>query len=106
MSSILFWGAVCVFGPFVYVLLGGETHEVRRESSNDHYKRYEDETYEYFSNLPLDYQQQYFSENLDLRYYKDDNRVGFTNDKNRNAQHAAEISRITGKPFTNKNKTY
>ena len=51
-------------------------------------------------------QERYFNENLDLRYYKDDSTVGLTNDKYLNAKHAEEISRRTGKPFTDRYKVY
>ena len=67
---------------------------------------YDKETYEYFCKLPLDEQERYFNENLDLRYYKDDSTVGLTNDKYLNAKHAEEISRRTGKPFTDRYKVY
>lgn len=106
MSSILFWGAICVIGPIVYTALGGETHPITLETSDERYKRYIEETYGYFLALPLEYQEKYFKENLDLRYYKDDSTYGLTDNKYLNAKHAAEISRITGKPFTDIHKTY
>ena len=63
-------------------------------------------SFEYSSKLPLDEQERYLHENLDLRYYKDDMTVGLTNDKYLNAKHAEEISRRTGKPFTDRYKVY
>lgn len=107
MSSIIFWGAVIIGGSFLYVGLGGQPskkEEKEKEQKEEHH--YDKETYEYFCKLPLDEQERYFKENLDLRYYKDDSTVGLTNDKYLNAKHAEEISRRTGKPFTNIYKVY
>lgn len=67
---------------------------------------YEQLTYDYFLSLRIDEQEQYYKENLDLKYYKDDLSKGLTNDRYLNARHAQEISRITGKKFTDKYKTY
>lgn len=67
---------------------------------------YEQLTFDYFMTLRLDEQEAYFKENLDLRYYKDDACKGLTNDRYLNARHAQEISRISGKKFTDKYKTY
>lgn len=106
MNSIIFWGAVCVIGPIIYTALGGENHPITMDDNDKKYKRYIEETYGYFLALPLEYQEKYYKENLDLRYYKDDPTYGLTNNKYINAKHAAEISRITGKPFNNINKTY
>lgn len=105
MSSIIFWGAVIIGGSFLYIGLGGQpSKKEEKEQKEEHH--YEKETYEYFYKLPLDEQERYFNENLDLRYYKDDSTVGLTNDKYLNAKHAEEISRRTGKPFTDRYKTY
>lgn len=107
MSSIIFWGAVIIGGSFIYVGLGGQPskkEEKEREQKEEHH--YDKETYEYFCKLPLDEQERYFQENLDLRYYKDDSTVGLTNDKYLNAKHAEEISRRTGKSFTDRYKVY
>lgn len=105
MSSIIFWGAVIIGGSFLYIGLGGQpSKKEEKEQKEDHH--YDKETYEYFCKLPLDEQERYFNENLDLRYYKDDSTVGLTNDKYLNAKHAEEISRRTGKPFTNRYKVY
>lgn len=108
MSSIIFWGAIIVGGSFLYIGMGGqpskkEQKEQKEEKEEHHYDK---ETYEYFCKLPLDEQERYFQENLDLRYYKDDSTVGLTNDKYLNAKHAEEISRRTGKPFTDRYKVY
>lgn len=105
MSSIIFWGAVIIGGSFLYIGLGGQPSkkEEKEQKKENHYDK---ETYEYFCKLPLDEQERYFNENLDLRYYKDDSTVGLTNDKYLNAKHAEEISRRTGKPFTDRYKTY
>lgn len=102
MSSMIFWGTICVVGPFIYAALGGQP----AKTSTFKTKSYEKETEEYFNKLPLEYQERYFKENLDLRYYKDDMTVGLTTDKNINTKHAVEISRRTGKPFNDINKTY
>lgn len=105
MSSIIFWGAVIIGGSFLYVGLGGQpSKKEEKEQKEEHH--YDKETYEYFCKLPLDEQERYFNENLDLRYYKDDSTVGLTNDKYLNAKHAEEISRRTGKPFTDRYKVY
>lgn len=105
MSSIIFWGAVIIGGSFLYIGLGGQpSKKEEKEQKEEHH--YDKETYEYFCKLPLDEQERYFQENLDLRYYKDDSTVGLTNDKYLNAKHAEEISRRTGKPFTDRYKTY
>ena len=105
MSSILFWGAIIIGGSFIYIGMGGQPSkkEQKEQKEEDHYDK---ETYEYFCKLPLDEQERYFNENLDLRYYKDDSTVGLTNDKYLNAKHAEEISRRTGKPFTDRYKVY
>lgn len=105
MSSIIFWGVVIIGGSFLYIGLGGQpSKKEEKEQKEDHH--YDKETYEYFCKLPLDEQERYFNENLDLRYYKDDSTVGLTNDKYLNAKHAEEISRRTGKPFTDRYKVY
>jgi predicted HicB family RNase H-like nuclease len=105
MSSILLWGAIIVGGSFLYIGMGGQpSKKEQKEQKEEHH--YNKETYEYFCKLPLDEQERYFNENLDLRYYKDDSTVGLTNDKYLNAKHAEEISRRTGKPFTDRYKTY
>lgn len=105
MSSIIFWGAVIIGGSFLYIGLGGQpSKKEEKEQKEEHH--YDKETYEYFCKLPLDEQERYFNENLDLRYYKDDSTIGLTNDKYLNAKHAEEISRRTGKPFTDRYKVY
>lgn len=105
MSSIIFWGAIIVGGSFLYIGMEGcpPKKEQKEQKEELHYEK---ETYEYFCKLPLDEQERYFNENLDLRYYKDDSTVGLTNDKYLNAKHAEEISRRTGKPFTDRYKVY
>lgn len=102
MSSIIFWGAIIVGGSFIYIGMRGQSSKKEQKEE----LHYEKETYEYFCKLPLDEQERYFNENLDLRYYKDDSTVGLTNDKYLNAKHAEEISRRTGKPFTDRYKVY
>jgi predicted HicB family RNase H-like nuclease len=105
MSSIIFWGAVIIGGSFLYIGMGGQpSKKEQKEQKEEHH--YDKETYEYFCKLPLDEQERYFQENLDLRYYKEDSTVGLTNDKYLNAKHAEEISRRTGKPFTDRYKVY
>lgn len=105
MSSIIFWGAIIVGGSFLYIGMGGQPSKKEQKEQKEEY-HYDKETYEYFCKLPLDEQERYFQENLDLRYYKDDSTVGLTNDKYLNAKHAEEISRRTGKPFTDRYKVY
>ena len=56
--------------------------------------------------LTLDDQERYYKENLDLKYWKDDDCKGLTDDRYVNAKHAAEVAKVTGKKFTDKNKTY
>lgn len=104
MLSMLFYGGVIIGGSIAYVALGGKP--AVKETTVKHSKNYEDETYKYFNELTLEEQKRYFSENLDLRYYKDDVTVGLTDDKYFNAKHAQEISKRVGKPFTNIYKTY
>lgn len=65
---------------------------------------YEKQTFEYFLSLTLEYQERYYKENLYLRYYKDTYEYGLTDDRYINAKHAAEISRITGVCFNDKDK--
>lgn len=67
---------------------------------------YEQDTFEYFLDLRLDEQEYYYKENIHLRYYLDDPCKGLTDDRYMNAKHAAEVARVTGKRFTDKNKTY
>lgn len=105
MSSIIFWGAIIVGGSFLYIGMGGQPSKKEQKEQKEEL-HYEKETYEYFCKLPLDEQERYFNDNLDLRYYKDDSTVGLTNDKYLNAKHAEEISRRTGKPFTDRYKVY
>lgn len=105
MSSIIFWGAIIVGGSFLYIGMGGQPSKKEQKEQKEEL-HYEKETYKYFCKLPLDEQERYFNENLDLRYYKDDSTVGVTNDKYLNAKHAEEISRRTGKPFTDRYKVY
>lgn len=73
---------------------------------NESTDNYEQDTFEYFMDLRIDEQERYYKENLDLRYYINDPCKGLTTDKYINAKHAAEVSRVTGKRFTDKNKTY
>ncbi len=67
---------------------------------------YEKITYDYFTGLTIQEQEQYYKENLDLNYYSDDPQKGLTNDRYLNAKHAAEVARVTGKKFDNRYKTY
>lgn len=105
MSSIIFWGAIIIGGSFIYIGMGGQPSKKEQKEQKEEL-HYDKETYEYFCKLPLDEQERYFNENLDLRYYKDDSTVGLTNDKYLNAKHAEEISRRTGKTFTDRYKVY
>ena len=104
--GLLFVGfAACI------ALKDDDGREEVRYSYDDHVyydseEDYEKETFDYFMSLRIDEQETYFKENLDLRYYKDDLSKGLTDDKYLNAKHAQEISRITGKKFTNRYKTY
>lgn len=102
MFGISGYGVLIVAGYITYIALGGKP-----SCDNDKKVRnYEGETFEYFLGLSLEDQERYFKENLDLKYYKDDLSVGFTNDRYLNARHAEEISRKTGKCFIDKNKVY
>ena len=103
-----------VVGAAVYSFIKGESYDDEmiygaddqicyfNESTNN----YEQDTFEYFMNLRIDEQEHYYKENLDLRYYMEDPYKGLTNDRYMNAKHAAEVARVTGKRFTDKNKTY
>lgn len=73
---------------------------------NDTDEDYEQLTFDYFLTLRIDEQEEYFKENLDLRYYMDDVHRGLTNDTYINARHARDIARITGKKYVDKYKTY
>ena len=73
---------------------------------NDTKEDYEKLTYDYFMKLTIQEQEQYYKENLDLRYWKDDACRGLTDDRWLNAKHAADIARIEGKKFTDRYKTY
>lgn len=67
---------------------------------------YEQETFDYFMGLRLEDQERYFNENAYLRYWKDNNHRGLTNDTYTNAKHAREIARLEGMKFTDIYKTY
>lgn len=82
------------FGP-------DDTMKFETENDND-----EQATYEYFLELSLDQQEAYYRENCYLRYWIDDACKGLTDDRYMNAKHAAEIARVMGKRFTDKNRTY
>lgn len=73
---------------------------------DNHKEDYEKLTYDYFMDLTLEDQERYYKENLDLKYWKDDDCKGLTDDRYLNAKHAAEVAKVTGKKFTDKNKTY
>lgn len=103
-----------VVGAAVYSALKEERHDDEMiygaddqicyfNSTTDNY---EQDTFEYFMSLRIDEQERYYKENLDLRYYIEDPHKGLTTDKYLNAKHAAEVSRITGKRFIDKDKTY
>lgn len=102
MSSIMLWGGIIIGGSIICMMFKDDTKEYTDTEKISN----EEETFKYFGNLPLEYQEKYFNDNLDLRYYKDDLTVGFTNNRYLNALHAAEISKRTGKVFNNINKTY
>lgn len=106
MISTILWGSTIIAGCMAYMALGGENTSANKECKEEIKKDHVDETYEYFYTLTLSEQKRYFEENLDLRDYKDDKSVGMTESKYFNAKHAAEIARRTGKPFTNRFKTY
>ena len=102
-----------VVGAAVYTALKGDSasdeiiYDVDDTLYYDkHHEDYEKLTYDYFMDLTLDEQERYYKENLDLKYWKDDACKGLTNDRYLNAKHAAEIARVEGKKFTDKNKTY
>lgn len=102
-----------VVGAAVYTTLKGDSasdeiiYDVDDTLYYDkHSEDYEKLTYDYFMDLTLDDQERYYKENLDLKYWKDDACKGLTDDRYLNAKHAAEIAGITGKKFTDKNKTY
>lgn len=101
MFGLSGYGILILAGFITYKALGGESPEPEKKEDN-----YEEETFIYFMHLPLEEQERYFKENLDLKFYKDDNALGLTNDRYLNAKHAREISRITGKRFTNKDRVY
>ena len=82
MFSIIFWGSVVIFGSITLGVMQGNTEKTyidKKKVSN------EEETFKYFGNLPLEYQEKYFNDNLDLKSYKNDSSVGFTDNKYLNA---------------------
>lgn len=102
-----------VVGAAVYSVLnsGSAKDEIIYDIDDEiyydkHKEDYEKLTYDYFIDLTLEDQERYYKENLDLKYWKDDACKGLTNDRYLNAKHAAEIARVEGKKFTDKNKTY
>lgn len=98
--------AILVAGGYLtYIAIGGKEKKIVPCKPKDE-KNYEQMTYDYFMTLSFEDQYRYFSENLDLNYYKSDLTVGFTNDRHLNAKHASEIARRVGKCFINKYKTY
>ena len=104
MLSTILWGSVIVVGSAIYVAFNGND-AVSSEKNAPEYDNIK-ATEKYFGTLTLDEQEKYFSDNYDLRYYKDDSTCGLTDDKYYNAKHASEIARRTGKSFTNKYKSY
>lgn len=105
MFEIVFYSVVIFGGAIIYNVMGGQPSR-REEKVEPKKKNNEKDTYDYFCKLPINEQKQYFDDNYDLRYYKNDKTVGVTDDKHINARHAEEISRRTGKSFTNRFKTY
>lgn len=106
MFSIMLWTGVIIGGSAVYCALGGQAAPKSKDNndsiSND--KSNEQETYEYFSNLSLEQQKEYFNDNYTLQDYVDSPTLGYVEDKILNARHAAEISRKTKKCFNNRFK--
>lgn len=106
MFEIVFYSVVIFGGAIVYNVMGGQPSRRDDRIKPKNNKNNEKDTYDYFCKLPINEQKQYFDDNYDLRYYKNDKTVGVTDDKHINARHAEEISRRTGKSFTNRFKTY
>ena len=106
MFSATAWSLIIIGECMAYLILASDKVETTYESKAKSNKNNSKDTYEYFSKLTLDYQKKYYNNNLDLKYYKNDSTVGLTDDKHFNAKHASEISRRTGKAFTNIDKTY
>ena len=104
MLESIIWGGIIVVGTAVYGMLNGGYKEVSNKTSNkdskeNHYK----ETYDYFSKLSLEEQHRYISDNLDLRYYKDE----LTYDtKEATARQVARRADKLGKTFNNRFKIY
>ena len=105
---MLLEGMVILTGSIAYMVLSNSKDKTpsNTKETPEHPDKHVTDTYEYFYNLTLDEQRRYFSDNLDLLYYKHDKSVGFTQSVYFNAKHAAEIARRTGKCFNNKNKVY
>lgn len=106
MFEIVFYSIVIFGGAIVYNVMGGQPSRREEKPKAKPKKNNEKDTYDYFCTLPINEQKQYFNDNHDLRYYKNDRTIGVTDDKHINAKHAEEISRRTGKAFTNRFKTY
>ena len=92
-----------VGGCAAYMLLdnGSSVKKQSKEVINTR-DLYEQETYEYFTKLPVSAQEHYFSYNLDLKDYANE----LTTDKYVNAKVAARVARRMDKSFTNIEKRY
>ena len=100
---MLFEIGVIVGGCVAHMMLsGGKSNtSVKKESVNTR-DLHEQETYEYFTKLPVSAQEHYFDYNLDLKDYRNE----LTTDKYVNAKVASRIARRMDKSFNNIEKRY
>ena len=100
---MLLESALIVVSSIAYMLLNDESNS---SSTKEEIKEVDNnftETFNYFKNLPVDYQLKYIGYNLDLQPYLDDMSLdnGYLN-----AYKVARIAEKLGKSFTNDYKRY
>ena len=97
--------ALIVVGSIAYMLLNDNNSSSTKEENNNSLEADNNftSTFEYFKNLPVEYQLKYIGYNLDLQPYLDDMSLdnGYLN-----AYKVARIAEKLGKPFTNDYKRY
>ena len=100
---MLLESALIVVSSIAYMLLNDESNS---SSTKEEIKEVDNnftETFNYFKNLPVEYQLKYIGYNLDLQPYLDDMSLdnGYLN-----AYKVARIAEKLNKPFTNDYKRY
>ena len=100
---MLLESALIVVSSIAYMLLNDESNS---SSTKEEIKEVDNnftETFNYFKNLPVDYQLKYIGYNLDLQPYLDDMSL---ENSYLNAYKVARIAEKLNKPFTNDLKRY